>query len=722
MFNHLKNESSPYLQQHVSNPVDWYPYSEIAFEKAKTERKLIFLSIGYSACHWCHVMAHESFENFAISQKLNEQFVSIKVDREERPDIDNIYQKFAQVSGRNGGWPLSVFLTPEGLPFFVGTYFPPSSRYGLIGFSELLDKLVGVYETQPEEVVKSGKEILSILENLEKKNIKSPNNLTSLQNLQQEDHLHSITENFLESMDLTKGGFGNAPKFPNFTSLLFLIRQLGEIIRKNQDDEFIVILTKAIVTSLDRMMYGGLYDQIGGGFHRYSVDGDWTIPHFEKMLYDNAMALRTYSEAYLLFGNEEYKRVVQETIAWLRRDMYVKEGGYIATLDADSDGEEGKYYTWEKSEIEQLLTLEEQTMCFSYFNISEKGNFEHKLNQLTVKNTPLQLQSILNLPLPEILTRIRHLKDNMLSHRNTRTFPHKDYKIITAWNGLLLDGLFAASRIFTESEERFKINGYIEELTRFLTGKVLNSDTGHLFRITNNEEVKIHGNLDDYAYVIQGVLQQYYLTDDENLYRQIEIMINFVMQEFWDNEQHDFYYSPISQSDVPVRTKVEFDMPLPSPIFVMTHNLFHWAAIANKSHLSDITKTLLQENYSRFTNFATATASFFLFYQEFINGGQQIVIFSNHSHRNLDVVWVKRQLSQYFLPQQQIIWASQKKGYNTLIETKRDFQNSSEDSLTTIFICHDHTCSSPISTESGLIEYLKSHFPEKGKKFILNRK
>jgi len=374
--NNLKGESSPYLKQHQNNPVNWYPYGSEAFNLAKKEKKMIFLSIGYSSCHWCHVMAHESFENDNIAKILNEHFISIKVDREERPDIDNIYQTVIQLMGKRGGWPLSVFLTPEMKPIYGGTYFPPHSRFGIISFPELLVQLVHTYNSDKTKIDKVGEEINGAI--LDVFNRNSNRNSQNLIDIFNPGLFDDVLKQFLLGFDEQNGGYGSAPKFPNFPSITMIMRQIRET-DPNIDKPTSKKITSNVKLTLDKMAKGGIYDQIGGGFHRYSVDKYWLVPHFEKMLYDNAMALVAYSEAYQFFNrNQRYMEIVGEIIEWIQRDMYAEseKKGLFSTLDADSEGKEGKYYVWKKNELDQLLSDEEKNILYSIFEITSKGNFD----------------------------------------------------------------------------------------------------------------------------------------------------------------------------------------------------------------------------------------------------------------------------------------------------------------------------------------------------------
>ncbi len=718
MVNHLLSESSPYLQQHAKNPVDWYPYTPEAFAKAKKEDKLIFLSIGYSACHWCHVMAHESFENEGIAEILNKNYISIKVDREERPDVDSIYQTFAQITGKNGGWPLSVFLTPEGKPYFVGTYFPATSRYGIISFPQLLQKLLDVFKSQPQDVRKAGDEILEVLNHVgEYHGRETPKqvNIKALVGEKKDPNaiFGGILDRFLDTLDFNDGGFGGAPKFPNFSSLLFLMRQISEeyLHPSNPEDrQDTIALASGVKIALDKMMNGGIYDQIGGGFHRYSVDAQWVVPHFEKMLYDNAMGLRVYSEAYLLFGDEKYKRIVREIIEWLQREMLTPDGGYIATMDADSDGREGTYYIWTKSELQSILSPDEQDLCFRLYNVSDRGNFEHKTNILTVKTSIPELSAHYKESEEKILDRIQNLKLQLLKHRQNRVYPHQDTKIITSWNSLLLDGFFAASRIFADSQYKIKIQGIIRSLSQFLITKMIDPQTNHVSRIFMENKVKIAGNLDDYAYLIQALIQDYLNGGGPSQYSRLEGLFRTVMEEFWDEKSFSFYYSPISSQDVPIRPKIEYDMPLPSPTFVMVSNMFLWGEISGDSEALDKVHQMINQYFPKLSKHSNAGATFFLLLHQYIYGNQEVVIFTTQESQDEVSEKLHTIMSDFYIPRLMFMPIYSSSGKNKLAESKREAVHYSSISQFSLFICQNRVCSPSISKFENIQAAFNSNF------------
>ncbi|MHA1777143.1 MAG: thioredoxin domain-containing protein [Promethearchaeota archaeon] len=736
--NHLQHESSPYLRMHMKNPVDWYSYSQTALDKARKERKLIFISIGYTACHWCHVMAHESFEREEIAKILNEYFVSIKVDREEQPDLDLFYQKFARIAGKNGGWPLSVFLTPEGLPFFIGTYFPPQSRYGLIGFPDLLLKLVDIYNSQTEKVVQSGKELLNVLSQDDYSFSPTQQSKSQLfkdfqEDSQQENYFSEILGKFWLEMDPENGGFGSAPKFPNFTALLFLIQQLAhfERIYQSKEPEFFEktqfsSLKARVKKTLDKMIYGGIYDQIGGGFHRYSVDHKWITPHFEKMLYDNAMALQVYTEAALYFKNVKYHRVVREILEWLFREMHDEEsGGFFSTICADSEGEEGKFYVWQKKDLEKLLSQSEFKIMSKHFGISEKGNFANHSNILIVASTIEEIAKEMDIPVGELAKQKEIIKNKLLQARMQKTMPVVDNKILTAWNSLLLEGLFSSLRIFAGDPLYSKITEHIKKLQEFIIKKMLNQENYELKRVFSQNRAKISGTLEDYTYYIHFLIQYYFITGDLHdfsLHDLIEKIISKVLAQFWDDNKKIFYFSTNQNKDTKFNTTIDMDVPLPAPSMIMLKNLLIWSEVSQNPSYKEIVDQALIVYKTKLERYGSAAATFFQVMQLRIYMMQEIVYMnesdSNSIQKNLNLLngceSLFQMLKSYYLPFKIIGLMPEIEGKNYVIESKRGFRPKKEIIGTEkkakkkeiYFFCEKGTCYPPIYSLAEFSEIL----------------
>ncbi|QEE15293.1 thioredoxin domain-containing protein [Promethearchaeum syntrophicum] len=686
--NHLKGESSPYLKQHQKNPVNWYPYSSEAFYLAQEEKKMIFLSIGYSSCHWCHVMAHESFEDEHIAQILNENFISIKIDREERPDIDNIYQTVVQLMGKRGGWPLSIFLTPDKKPIFGGTYFPPTSRFGIISFPDLLLQLVNVYKSDRQKVDQAGEEISRAILNVF--------NQGSQGQIDRFDPklFDEVLKEFNLGFDEREGGYGSAPKFPNFPSLTMIMRQIHET-DQNLDNPISKKLISNVQLTLDKMARGGIYDQIGGGFHRYSVDKFWLVPHFEKMLYDNAMALVAYSEAYQFFNQNRYKEIVREIIEWIQRDMYMQteKKGLYSTLDADSHGKEGIYYVWQKNELDKLLSNEEKEIFYSIFEITPEGNFEdhqiilHQVQELEDVGNKINKDLI---KIKEILTNIKH---KLLERRKIRVKPGLDNKVITAWNSLTLHGLYSAYKLFVNEPFGKIILEMATDILKFLRNTMFDSETGHLYRIFIENSVKISGNLNDYAYFIQALLDEFNITHELTLLKDIEKLLTYVHEHFWDGSGHTYYFSDVKENDIFTRPKLLYDAPLPNSNSVMVENLLRAQYLFKDSKYSDLAENILKALYIKVKNSPLGNATYFISLQRFMYASTDInILFPQDQKKDMKThidKFQKEILSQYIprlnffqgkIPIENIQFLSDFK----LIQNK-----------TTFFLCREFKCLAP---------------------------
>lgn len=536
--NRLINEKSPYLLQHAYNPVNWYPWCEEAFEKAEKENKPIFLSIGYSTCHWCHVMERESFEDNEVANVLNENFISIKVDREERPDIDTIYMDTCQLLTGHGGWPLTIFALPNKKPFYAGTYFPKEDTQYMDGLITLLNKIIGIWENSKDKVLESADEIVKSLhymtefgevktDNSNKANVKS-------------EFLKDAFYTFKSSFDSKYGGFGDKPKFPTPHNLWFLL----EYYKATNDTEAL----NMVEITLDAMYAGGIYDHIGFGFSRYSTDRFWLVPHFEKMLYDNALLAILYSKAYEITKKEKYKSVANEIFTYLLRDMHDEMGGFYSAEDADSEGIEGKFYIWSLGEIYQVLGKDDGEKFASYFNITEKGNFEG-----------FNIPNLINKTLPEDTEFINRCKQKLFNYRNKRIHPYKDDKILTSWNGLAIAAFALGGRILHNNEYTLAAESALEFIY-----KNLFSEDGKLLARYREGEAKIYGYVDDYAFLTWALLELYEDTNKEIfLGRAIDLTSDFV-KYFWDDEKDGFFLYGSHGEQLITRPKKIYDGAIPS--------------------------------------------------------------------------------------------------------------------------------------------------------------
>ena len=571
--NRLAREKSPYLLQHAHNPVDWFGWNDEAFAKARAENKPIFLSIGYSTCHWCHVMERESFEKENVGQFLNEHFVSIKVDREERPDVDKIYMTFVQSTTGGGGWPLSVFLTPGLKPFFGGTYFPPDARYGRPSFLQLLEQIAALWRERKMEIVDSADELHARLELISAREAKADLPLTP-------EILRRALENFKEAYDATNGGFGGAPKFPQPSIPLLVLRAA----RRFGDRQ----ATEMVLRTCDKMAAGGIHDQLGGGFSRYAVDAEWLVPHFEKMLYDNAQLAQLYLDAYLVSGDARHAAVVRDILDYVLRDMTHPGGGFFSAEDADSEGHEGKFYCWTKTELSQLLTVEEFNVAAKYFGITTAGNFiDHShpqplpgLNVLSIVDS-----SVRNEDQP-LLTSARQ---KMSEVRAEHIRPHLDDKILASWNGLMLGALARASAILGDEKYR----SAAEKNLSFIREKLWDEKSKTLFHRWRDGEHDNTQLLEDSACLLSGMIDLYEATlEPKHLDFAIELA-GTMLAKFYDAENGGFWQSAADSKDLILRVKDDYDGAEPSGNSVATLALLKLGAITGRGNFTAVAENTL---------------------------------------------------------------------------------------------------------------------------------
>jgi len=573
MPNHLINETSPYLRQHVHNPVDWYPWGPEAFEKAQREDKPIFLSIGYSTCHWCHVMAHESFEHPEVARLMNETFVSIKVDREERPDIDNVYMSACQVMTGSGGWPLSIIMTPDKKPFFAATYIPREGRFGLIGMMELIPHIKELWTTRRGEALSLSNEIATVLQ-------KTSHDISGEE--LDEATLEFAYEQLAKRFDGRNAGFSSAPKFPTPHNLLFLLRYW-----KRSGNKAALDMVKK---TLQAMRCGGIYDHVGFGFHRYSTDSQWLVPHFEKMLYDQAMLAMAYTEAYQATGEEDYGRTAREIFTYILRDMTAPEGGFCSAEDADSEGEEGKFYLWTQEEVRQALgNNEEADFVARVFNIEKDGNFAEQatgrrsgVNILHLRKTLGELAFDLNPSQQDLPEHLELIRQKLFAYREKRVHPMKDDKILTDWNGLMIAALAKGAQAFDEPE-------YTEAACRaadFILGNMRKPD-GRLLHRYRDGQAGVEANLDDYAFLVWGLIELYEAIFDA---RHLEVALELtrdMVRHFWDEDGGGLYLTPDDGESLFVRRKEIYDGAIPSGNSVAMLNLLRLGRMTATSDLEE---------------------------------------------------------------------------------------------------------------------------------------
>lgn len=556
MPNRLAQESSPYLLQHANNPVDWYPWGDEALSAARALNRPIFLSIGYSACHWCHVMEHESFEDAALAEKMNASFINIKVDREERPDLDQVYMQAVQMMTGRGGWPMSVFLTPELKPFYGGTYWPPTGRMGMPGFDQVITAVADAWRTRRDQVYEQGDELTRTLteaasvERLTTSPVKADEPANALTPEKLHNFMRGAAASLERSYDFQNGGFGGAPKFPHPVDLRVLLRAW----RRFGNDGLLQMATH----TLERMAAGGMYDQLGGGFHRYSVDARWLVPHFEKMLYDNALLLSAYVEAWQATGHHDFERVAREIADYVLRDMTDEAGGFYSTLDADSEGVEGKYYVWSPTEVAQILGAEKAATFCRVYDVTEHGNFE-ETNILNLPKSIADMAKLLERDLGDLKAELAESRAKLLAVRGGRVPPGLDDKVLVAWNGLMIDGLAQAGAAFNEPR-------YVQSAERaaeFLWTGVRDA-SGRLLHTWRHGKARLGAYLDDVACLGCGLVSLYQATFDERHIERAVSLADTLLAQFADPEQGGFYYTANDAEKLLVRQRDLYDSATPS--------------------------------------------------------------------------------------------------------------------------------------------------------------
>ena len=667
--NHLINETSPYLLQHAHNPVDWYPWGDEAFQKAKSENRPILLSIGYSACHWCHVMERESFEDEKIAALMNDLFINIKVDREERPDLDEIYMNAVQMLTGRGGWPMTVFLTPEGKPFYGGTYFPPEDRYGVPGFPKILQGVANAYREKPQDVERSVEQILAALQRMSLS--------TESQQPFSSDIIGQSAEQLAQAYDTDHGGLGKAPKFPNVGVYELFLRHYHH----SKGSRFLEMVTH----TLTKMAQGGIYDHLGGGFHRYSVDEKWLVPHFEKMLYDNAQLVRIYAQVYCVTGEPLFKQVVDETMNYLMREMLHTEGGFYSTQDADSEGEEGKFFVWTEEEISQILGEEASEIFCRIYDVSEEGNFEEK-NILHPILTLEQASKFFRRDLKEIESLVSNAKGKLFQEREKRTKPFRDEKILTSWNGLMLSGIAEAIKISRRP-------AYLEAANRtvdFIFTKMFRD--GRLLHTYKSGTAKILGYLDDYAFLAAGLLDLFEATVNRaHLDRALELA-EIMLHEFWDEAGGGFFYTGRSHERLIAQSKPIFDGSIPSGNAVATQVLLRLYHYTGKEDYLKRAERILRAYYNAMENQPFGFAHMLAALDFYLQKPKEIVLVGDK--KDPETAELLTNIHSLYLPNMTLQLASPDDSLekiSSLLAGKKQF-----DGKPTVYVCHNFTCSRPV--------------------------
>jgi hypothetical protein len=676
--NRLVHETSPYLKQHAHNPVDWHPWGEEALAKAKAENKPILLSIGYSACHWCHVMERESFENPDIAGLMNEHFVNIKVDREERPDLDDIYQKSAQAfMRRGGGWPLTVFLTPDQEPFWGGTYFPPVPRHGMPGFPEVLLGVAEAYRKEPDQVKQNTQKVKSGLRQLSApKPSTDPLDATILD---------GAVKDLSAFYEPANGGFGQAPKFPTPPPFHVLLRQFA----RTKDQKALDM----VLHSLWKMAAGGIYDHLGGGFHRYSTDGQWLVPHFEKMLYDNAQLVRLYLDGWRLSREPRFRHVVEETLEYLRREMVHPEGGFYTAQDADSEGHEGKYFVWEPSEIKAVLGPDLGAIFCRLYDITDSGNFEGKnIPNLIPANGRIDVKD-----LPDGEKMIADARRKLLEIRERRVKPLRDDKILTGWNGLMISGVLDAYQTLGNPAYL----AMAEKALAFLLERAYHN--GRLFRTVTGGQGKLNGYLDDYAFLSAALIGAFEATAKPAYLDNARELTAVMLEQFWDTQAGGCFFTGKDHEPLIQRMKTGEDSAIPSGNAVAAMNflrLYHYTG--EQAYLDKAEQTFrLFRTHMGQNPFGTSSMLCALDF--YLATPKEIVLVGKRDSAEMTDL-LSKIYGRYVPNKTLVVVEGGGKGARYVPESAKG--KTTIDGKPTAYVCHNFTCSLPVTDWDALEKLL----------------
>ena len=666
--NRLIHETSPYLRQHAHNPVDWYPWGEEALARARQENKPILLSVGYSACHWCHVMEHESFEDEATAQLMNEHFVSIKVDREERPDVDHIYINAVQILTGRGGWPMTVFLTPDGKPFYGGTYFPPEDRHGLPSFRRVLLAIAQAYREKPEDVQKTVGQLMAGLQRME-----------ALQPSGQPLDASLVVEaasKLAGAYDEDHGGIGQAPKFPNEALFeLFLRAYRGTGQQKYLD---------MLLHTLRRMAHGGIYDQLGGGFHRYSVDERWLVPHFEKMLYDNAQLVPLYLSAYQLTGDRFFGDVARDVLEYVTREMRSAAGGFYSTQDADSEGEEGKFFLWDVAEVRRVLGDDAAEIVCRYWDVSEAGNFERR-NILHVTLEVEQLAKMFRRDVEETRRLLADARAKLFAVREQRIKPGLDDKMLTAWNALMISAYAKAAEVLGEPHYQ----QIAVDAVNFIEATLQRGD--RLLSTYKDGVAKLNGYLDDYAFFVAALLDVFELVQDRRYLDRAAALMDATIAHFWDPQAGAFFFTSDDHEALIVRSKPAFDGSIPSGNSVAARNLLRLYHYTEKATYLDRAETLLRLYAGPMREQPFGFANMLCAVDFYAQKPREIVVVTSSAGDGAELL---QRVRRTYLPNRTLTVVDPSRGepLPSLLQGKGQINGKP-----TVYVCRNMTCSAPVT-------------------------
>ncbi|WP_026699664.1 thioredoxin domain-containing protein [Salibacterium aidingense] len=679
MANRLIHEKSPYLLQHAHNPVDWFPWGEEAFEKARKEDKPVMVSIGYSTCHWCHVMERESFEDKEVAELLNDRFVAIKVDREERPDVDSIYMIACQAMTGQGGWPLNVFVTPEQKPFYAGTYFPKKSMRGMPGMVDVVTQLYDRYKEDPEKIKEVSEQMVDVIQ---------PQTAEGETELTQ-DTLDKGFEQLRQTFNITYGGFGGAPKFPTPHVLMYLFRYY----RYSGKETALQMALK----SLDGMAAGGMYDHIGGGFARYSVDEKWLVPHFEKMLYDNALLALAYTEGYQVTGEPRFQKTAEEVLTYVLRGMQDKTGGFYSGEDADSEGVEGKFYLWTPQEIKQVLGEENGSLFCEVYDITEKGNFEGANIPNLIRQSPEEFAVRHELDPKQVRERLEQAKTLLFETREERVPPHVDDKMLTSWNALMTAALARASRVFEKPS-------FLKEAERafaFIESELVRD--GRLMVRYRDGEVKHKGFIDDYANVLWALLELYESSLDVTYLEKAKHYADDMIELFWDEENGGFYFYGGDAEQLLARPKESFDGAMPSGNSVAARELVRLARFTGAMRYEEKARTSQDAFARELKQYPNGHMHFLQSYLLLFSGMKEVVVLTNNAEN--EAAAITKQLQRQFYPEVTFLIHSEPETLAEAVPFTASYHKV--EGRTTIYVCRNFACHQPVNEAAEALKMLE---------------
>lgn len=671
--NRLINEKSPYLLQHAYNPVDWYPWGEEAFNKAIAEDKPVFLSIGYSTCHWCHVMERESFEDREVADILNQHYVAVKVDREERPDVDHIYMNVCQTLTGQGGWPLTILMTGDKEPFFAGTYFPKRAKYGRNGMIELLEEVAEHWQRDKQELVYYGRDMVKALQAEQDKRSSSK----ELTPMVLETGFRQLTQSF----EPEYGGFSYAPKFPTPHNMMFLLRYW----RRTKNKEALSMVEQ----TLEAMRQGGIYDHLGYGFARYSTDNKWLVPHFEKMLYDNALLCEVYLEAYQCTGNADFARVAKEILAYVRRDMTAPEGGFYSAEDADSEGVEGKYYIFTKDEVLEILGEKDGALFADYYGITAEGNFEYGASILhTIDTNPEKFAESRGMSLEYLELLLNEWRNRLLKIRQSRVPPYKDDKILTSWNALMIAAFAKAARVLDLPEYQETAKKALD----FLYAKLMRADGRLQARFRDGEAAHL-AYLDDYVFLLRALIEMYESTFEPQYIARAITVAEDIERLFWDEKQGGFYFVGADAEKLVIRLKELYDGAIPSGNSVAALAFSQLADITGNSDFEQLAERLIATFSGEVERFPRAYAYFLMALDYRWSARRQIVV-AGHRRQTL-VQEMLIEAGKYFLPDSVLLFNDLEQALIAEVMPHVAAKKVLEGSA--VYICQDYACQPPVS-------------------------